>query len=68
MSRAYTTYCDAQHQDDYLIQDAMIDPISFAAKSDPDTMYYHQAIREPDCRQFIYAMVDELNEHIKRGH
>ena len=68
MSRAYSTYYDAHHQDDYLTQDAMLDPISFAAKSDPDTMYYHQAIKEPDACHFIAAMVDELNEHIRRGH
>lgn len=45
----------------------MIDHISFATKTDLDAMYYYDAIREPDCRQFINAMVNELNEHIPRG-
>ena len=68
MSRTYSAYYDAHHQDNYLLQDSMTDPISFAAKTDPHSMYYHQAIREPNCRQFINTMVDELNDHIKRGH
>ena len=68
MSQAYSAYYNTHHEDDYQIQDDMVDPISFAAKSDPDSMYYHQATREPDCRQFIHAMVNELNKHIVRGH
>ena len=67
-SLAYSSYYDTHHEDDYRIQDAMVDHIAFSASSNKDTMYYHQAIREPDARQFIIAMVDELNEHISRGH
>ena len=68
MPRAYSTYYDAHHDNEYLIKDAMTDLVSFATNIDPDSIYYHQAIREPYCKQFINPMVDELNEHIKRGH
>jgi hypothetical protein len=27
--------------------------IALAASSDPDTMYYHEAMQEPDKKQFI---------------
>eukprot|EP00957_Ditylum_brightwellii_P144037 10975346-Ditylum_brightwellii.AAC.1 len=46
----------------------MDDPIAFAAKHDPDTMYFHQAIKQPDAPQFIEAIVKEINGHIERGH
>eukprot|EP00957_Ditylum_brightwellii_P058079 4404536-Ditylum_brightwellii.AAC.1 len=34
---------------------AMEDPIAYAAKNDPNTMYFHQAMKEPDRDQFIQA-------------
>ena len=43
------------------------DPIrAFAASADPDTMYHHQAMREPDRVQFIRAMQDEV-EHLSKN-
>jgi hypothetical protein len=45
----YSAYYDAMHEDDYKMQDDMMDPIAFLAHtSDPDTMYYHQAMKQPD--------------------
>ena len=45
-------YFDALHQDDYKIQEAMVDPISFLATSkkggDPDKIYYHRAMVAPE--------------------
>jgi hypothetical protein len=61
-------YYDALHQEDYRIQDDMINPIAFLAKTDADTMYYHQAMRAPDRKQFVEAMVKEFNDHCDRGH
>ena len=44
-------------------------PIAFAGKtSDPDIMYVDQALREPDRKEFIKAMVDEVKAHIEKGH
>jgi hypothetical protein len=48
---------------DYEIQEDMSDPIAFAASSDPDTMYMHEALREPDRAQFLEAMQKEIKDH-----
>jgi hypothetical protein len=64
---------EALAQDLYVEEDKlaeMDDPILFAMKAsnDPDTLYHHQAMREPDAKQFKEAMVKEVNDHTKRGH
>eukprot|EP00957_Ditylum_brightwellii_P164289 12507552-Ditylum_brightwellii.AAC.1 len=46
----------------------MGNPIDFAAKHDPDTMYFHQAIKQLDAPQFVEVIVKEINGHIERGH
>jgi len=33
--------------------------------ADPDTMYLHKAMREPDRAEFIKAMEEEVNQHSK---
>jgi hypothetical protein len=48
---------------EYDIQRQMADPIAFAASLDPGTMYLHEAMRQPDCEQFIKAMVKEVTTH-----
>ncbi len=37
--------------------------LAFAASADPDTMYYHEAMREPDRAKFIKAMEKEVKSH-----
>lgn len=45
----------------------MTDPIAFAAtKSDPDTMYYHQAMKQEDSDKFRLAMKKEIDDHVER--
>lgn len=61
-------YYKVLHEDDYILQDKMQDPIAFKASSDPDTMYYHQAIRAPDRELFLQAIVKEINDHIDGNH
>ena len=41
--------------------------LAFAASADPDTMYYHEAMREPDRAEFIKAMQKEVNSHTENG-
>jgi len=65
---AYSSYYEAMHEDDYRLQDEMTDPFAFLASSSPDTMYYDQAIRQPDREEFIKAIVKEVNDHIERKH
>ena len=38
-----------------------------AANSDPDTMYHHQAMRQPDREQFIGAMQKEMDSQLQDG-
>ena len=46
----------------------MSDPIAYSASSDPDTMYMDQAMKQPDRKQFIKAMVDEVAAHTNNGY
>eukprot|EP00957_Ditylum_brightwellii_P095659 7288350-Ditylum_brightwellii.AAC.1 len=46
----------------------MDDPIAFAAKHGPDTMYFHQAIKQPNAPQFVETIIKKINGHIERGH
>ena len=38
-----------------------------ATNSDPDTMYHHQAMRQPDRAQFIGAMQKEMDSQLQDG-
>eukprot|EP00957_Ditylum_brightwellii_P116119 8857695-Ditylum_brightwellii.AAC.2 len=44
------------------------DLMAFATNHNPDTMYFHQPVKQPDAPQFIEAIVKEVNGHIERGH
>ena len=37
------------------------------AQADPDTMYYHQAMKEPDADKFLEAMDKEIQDQCKNG-
>ena len=63
-----SSYYDALHQDDYKIQDEMMNSVAFLAKTDEDTMYYHQAMKAHDKVEFLKAMVKEFNDYATRGH
>jgi hypothetical protein len=53
---------------EYAIQDRASDPITFSATSDPDTMYWHQAMQEPGKTEFIKAAVSEVKSHVDNQH
>lgn len=36
-------------------------PLAFSAKSNPDTMYFDEGMRQPDREQFLHAVVKEVN-------
>ena len=40
----------------------------FAASTDPDIMYFHEAMREPDKLQWIKAMEEEVRSHTDSKH
>ena len=53
---------------EYVIQENLEDPFAFSASSDPDTMYLHEARRQPDWPQFQLAMKEEVQAHESRKH
>jgi hypothetical protein len=53
---------------EYEIQRQMADPIALAASSDPDIMYLHEAMKQPDRKQFVQAMIDKVTTHTTGGH
>ena len=61
---------DLEDEEEYEIQEHMNDPIAFAAShhSDPDTMYVDQALKQPDRKQFIQAIKEEVSAHNNNGH
>jgi hypothetical protein len=53
---------------EYDVQDRASDPISFPATSDPDTMYWHQAMQQPDKAEFLKAAEAEVKSHVDNKH
>ena len=43
-------------------------PMAFAASSDPDTMYYHEAMQQVDADRFREAMEKEIQAHQRNKH
>jgi len=49
----------------FCIEVLYLDAVAFATSRDPDTMYLHQAMKEPEKDKFIAAMVEEMNTQLK---
>jgi hypothetical protein len=56
----FSAYYDAMHDADYLLQDEMMNPVAFITFSNQDTMYFHQAMKAPDRKQFTQAIIKEV--------
>ena len=41
--------------------------VAYAASNNPDIMYWHKAMRQPDQKQFIQAAVEEINGQTENG-
>ena len=41
--------------------------LTYKASTDPNTMYMHEAMREPDKVEFLKAMVKEVEDQMKNG-
>jgi predicted SnoaL-like aldol condensation-catalyzing enzyme len=50
------------------IADEMMDPIAFLAKTDPDTLYNHQAMKAKDAKEFCTAMQGKIDSHCDNEH
>ena len=49
-------------------QEMLLNPIAYAASTDPNTMYLDQAMKQPDRKQFIQAMAEEVAAHTNNQH
>ena len=56
------------HQEDYSIQNQMSNPISYAASTNKDTMYWHEAMKQPDAEEFKKAAITEFDDHCMNRH
>lgn len=45
----------------------VLDVLAMKATADPDTLYHHQAMREPDAAEFKKAMTQEVDGQLNRG-
>ena len=52
----------------YELQVQLAEPIVYAASSDPDILYLHEAMKAPDRDQFIKAMEREIKGHEDGNH
>jgi hypothetical protein len=52
---------------DYVSPTQYHEDILYAARSDPDVMYMHQALQQPDKKQFLEAMQKEVAAHTDNG-
>ena len=61
-------YYEAMHQDNYKIQDDTEDPLAYLARSDPDTMKFDQAMKEPDRQECLNVAIREVKSHCELKH
>ena len=74
--RRSTRVRKAPDMSDYVVYEALavepspteLHPLAYKATADPDTMYLHEALREPDRKQFLTAMDEEIKAHEQGGH
>ncbi len=50
------------------LQDLMRHPIAFLAEIMGNVMYLHQALHQPDSKEFVEAVIKEVNGHIDNDH
>ena len=54
-----------EHTNHLSIQDRMLHPVAFLAEMCGDVMYFAQAIRQPDRKQFVEDIVKKVNGHVE---
>jgi hypothetical protein len=59
---------DLFHDAHIELQERMRNPIAFHAKMMGDIMYLNQALRQPDAKEFVKAVVKEINGHVENKH
>ena len=59
---------DLFHDNHLDLQKCMRDPVAFHAEMMEDIMYFHQVIKQSDAREFVKAVMKEVEVHIKDNH
>jgi hypothetical protein len=59
---------DRLHNSHLNLQDCMQHPIAFLAEMMGDVMYLHQALCQPDSKEFMEAVIKEVNGHVDNNH
>ena len=59
---------DLFHDRHLELQERLRNPIAFHSKMMGDVMYYHQALQQPDAKQFANAVIKEVNGHVDNKH
>ncbi len=59
---------DRLHNSHHDLQDCMCHPIVFLAEMMGNGMYLHQALRQPDSKEFVEAVIKEVNGHVDNDH
>ena len=62
------TEADLFHDSHLELQERMENPMAFHAEMMGDIMYYHQAIKQPDAQEFVKAVVNEVEAHVRNKH
>ena len=52
----------------YELQRKLDNPIAFVASTNPDRMYYHQVMSEPDWEHFQESVQKKINDHDSNHH
>jgi hypothetical protein len=56
---------DLFHDAHLELQERMQSPIAFHAEMMGDIMYFQQALRQPDAKKFVQAVVKQINGHVE---
>jgi Reverse transcriptase (RNA-dependent DNA polymerase) len=64
----FVSYQVNQHASSYEPVIEYIDPISYTPTSDPDTMYFHEILRQKEKQEFLEAMQLEISNHTQKQH
>ncbi len=59
---------DLFHDQHLELQERVQNPIAFHVEMMGDIIYYHQALQQPDAKQFADAVVKKLNGHVDNKH
>ncbi len=67
MAAELTYACPDCEGELFFLEALFPDALTYVASKDPDTMYMHQVMEEPDKDKFIAAMVEEMDAQLKGG-